>query len=724
MIALFASGPRGLESVLADELTKLGAQNLRERRGGVSFQGSMELAYRVCLWSRVASRILYPIATFSASSADDLYAGIQAVDWSQHLAADGKLWIDANGRLPGVDNDHFAALKIKDAIVDRLRTPEGLRPTIDRESPHIRLNAHLHKGRVRLSLELSGDSLHRRGYRGDAGPAPLKENLAAGLLQLAGWPKEYQEGAALVDPMCGSGTFLIEAAMMAANFAPGLLREQFPLAGWKKAEAHLWQRLWNEAKAQRIDAPSKPIIFGYDADPRAVGATRRNIEAAGFGGWIEIQRAKIDDLQPPQAKGVVVVNPPYGQRLSDENELKVLYASLSRVLRERFGGWSAGILVPRETPVSSLALRYQRRSQVYNGGIECYWQTHLLGRGGKAAKPRQTVAEGGAHSGAAQGDDQGAERAAGAEMFANRLRKRLKHLRKWAKRENLSCYRVYDRDLPDFAVAVDCYGEWVHVQEYAPPSTIDADRAAERLEQVKEVVPEVLGVSSENVYYKTRRRQKGIEQYEKLDTFGEFVEVEEGGLKFWVNLNDYLDTGLFLDHRITRRLIKDLASDKKFLNLFAYTGTATVYAAAGGARSSVSVDLSTTYLDWAKENFKLNELDMKHELVKADCLKWIKNHDQRYDLIFLDPPTFSNSKSMDDSFNVQDDHAPLIYDLLRLLEPDGTLVFSNNFRGFKLDKALLHDSKLRLEDISAKTIPDDFKRNQKIHNVWLIRNGS
>ena len=167
-------------------------------------------------------------------------------------------------------------------------------------------------------------------------------------------------------------------------------------------------------------------------------------------------------------------------------------------------------------------------------------------------------------------------------------------------------------------------------------------------------------------------------------------------------------------------MLQKLAKGKRFLNLFAYTGTATVYAAAGGARSSVSVDLSTTYLDWAKENFKLNGLDANHELIKADCVKWIKNHDQRYDLIFLDPPTFSNSKSMDDSFNVQDDHAALISDLLRLLEKDGTLVFSNNFRGFKMDRQLLGDSRLRFEDISAKTIPEDFKRNQKIHNVWLI----
>jgi 23S rRNA (guanine2445-N2)-methyltransferase / 23S rRNA (guanine2069-N7)-methyltransferase len=712
MIAFFASGPRGLESVLAEELLSIGAQNLRERRGGVSFQGTMELGYRVCLWSRVASRILYPLATFAAGSADDLYKGIQSVDWSDHLAADGKLWIDASGRLPGVDNDHFAALKIKDAIVDQLRTPEGLRPAIERESPDIRLNAHLHKGRVRLSLELSGDSLHRRGYRGDGGPAPLKENLAAGLLHLAGWPEAHADGAVLVDPMCGSGTFLIEAAMMASNFAPGLMRETFPLAGWKKAEPALWQRLCDEAKAERRDAPEKPIVFGFDADPRAVGSTRRNLEAAGFQPWIEIQRGKIDELQPPREKGLVVVNPPYGQRLvAEENELRLLYSTLSRVLRERFGGWSAGILLPRETPVSSLALRYQRRSQVYNGGIECYWQTHLLGRGGKAAKPRQL----------GMADVTGQDtKDAGAEMFANRLRKRLKHLRKWAKREKLSCYRVYDRDLPDFAVAVDCYGKWVHVQEYAPPSTIDAERAEQRLEQVKDVVPEVLNVPPDCVYYKTRRRQKGTEQYEKLDTFGEFVEVEEGGHTFRVNLNDYLDTGLFLDHRLTRAMLQKLAKGKRFLNLFAYTGTATVYAAAGGARSSVSVDLSTTYLDWAKENFKLNGLDANHELIKADCVKWIKNHDQRYDLIFLDPPTFSNSKSMDDSFNVQDDHAALISDLLRLLEKDGTLVFSNNFRGFKMDRQLLGDSRLRFEDISAKTIPEDFKRNQKIHNVWLI----
>jgi 23S rRNA (guanine2445-N2)-methyltransferase / 23S rRNA (guanine2069-N7)-methyltransferase len=307
----------------------------------------------------------------------------------------------------------------------------------------------------------------------------------------------------------------------------------------------------------------------------------------------------------------------------------------------------------------------------------------------------------------------------GREAFANRLEKNARHLRKWARREGVSCWRVYDKDLHDYACAIDLYGSKVHVQEYERPPKIDEAKAKERIDEVVAAVPEVLEVSPSDVFVKVRRRQKGGGQYEKLDEKRELFEVSEGGHRFLVNLGDYLDTGLFLDHRITRRMIGEMASGKRFLNLFAYTGSATVYAAKGGAVSTTTVDLSNTYLDWAAKNFELNGLEPgKHEIVRADCLVWIPQGAARYDLIFLDPPTFSTSKKMEGTFDVQRDHVPLIRAAARLLAPGGVLLFSNNFRRFEIDRAGL--SGLEIEDITARTIPEDFRRNPKIHNAWRI----
>jgi 23S rRNA (guanine2069-N7)-methyltransferase / 23S rRNA (guanine2445-N2)-methyltransferase len=310
----------------------------------------------------------------------------------------------------------------------------------------------------------------------------------------------------------------------------------------------------------------------------------------------------------------------------------------------------------------------------------------------------------------------------GAEMFANRLRKNLRLLGKWARREGVSCYRLYDADLPEYAVAVDLYEGWAHVQEYAAPETVDPARAEARLREAMAVLPEALGIPTEHVVLKVRRRQKGLAQYERLATTGDFREVGEGGLRFLVNLTDYLDTGLFLDHRPTRAMIRDLAAGRCFLNLFAYTGTASVYAASGGAASTTSVDMSRVYLDWARRNLALNGFDQGpvHRFVHADCLKWLEaRRPERYDLIFLDPPTFSTSKRMGErTFDVQRDHVPLIRAVASLLGREGILLFSNNSRRFTLDRDALFD--FLIEDVTAKTLPHDFARNPRIHTCWRI----
>jgi 23S rRNA (guanine2445-N2)-methyltransferase / 23S rRNA (guanine2069-N7)-methyltransferase len=313
-------------------------------------------------------------------------------------------------------------------------------------------------------------------------------------------------------------------------------------------------------------------------------------------------------------------------------------------------------------------------------------------------------------------------------MFANRLRKNLRTIGAWARRQSIDCYRLYDADIPEYALAVDLYrGEslWVHCQEYAAPRSVDPVDAARRLEEAMATIPELLGVPEEQVFLKVRQRQKGTSQYQKLAQRGRFHEVREDHCRLLVNFTDYLDTGLFLDHRLTRALAAQLARGRKFLNLFAYTASATVHAALGGAATTTTVDMSRTYLDWAQRNLALNGIaGPEHLLIQADCLEWLEQANRaaawhRYGVIFLDPPTFSSSKRMRNTFEVQRDHPRLIRQALHLLEPGGTLIFSNNYRRFRMDPPILEE--FVVEDITARTLPRDFARNPRIHNCWLLR---
>ena len=305
--------------------------------------------------------------------------------------------------------------------------------------------------------------------------------------------------------------------------------------------------------------------------------------------------------------------------------------------------------------------------------------------------------------------------------FSNRLSKNHRHLAKWAKRQDTECYRLYDRDIPEFPVIVDVYGASAHIQEVDTGWQIDEDSHAAWLDAIRQAVAEVLAIAVDDIALKTRRRQKGLAQYEKTGETGRERIVSETGRRFIVNLEAYLDTGLFLDHRNTRRVVGEHAAGKRFLNLFAYTGSFTVYAATGGAISSVTVDLSNTYQDWSRRNFELNGLDLsRHSLVRADAFRYLQDAaaaGERFDLIVMDPPSFSNSKKMLDILDVQRDQQRLVDGAMALLAPGGVLYFSNNLRGFKLDPALAE--RYRVEDISAKSVPEDF-RNRKIHQCFRV----
>ncbi len=718
-LSLFATTPKGIESLLAAELRRLGATSVRETRAGVAFAGDLGVAYRACLWSRLANRILLPVARFAAASPEELYAGVQSIAWDQHLSVDTSLAIDFSVAQSRITHSRYGALKAKDAIVDQFRDRCGRRPDVQRERPAVRINIYLYKDEATVSIDLSGDSLHRRGYRSDTTSAPMKENLAAAVLLRAGWPEIAKSSGPLVDPLCGSGTLLIEAALMAADIAPGLQRDYFGFLGWLGHDATLWQTLTGEAEARRdFGLTQLPTIIGYDASRQAVRAAHDNIAQAGLSAHIHVERRELGDCTPPTTQpgtpGLVVTNPPYGERLGDIAELQYFYAHLGEQLKTHFSNWHAAVLTGNPDLGKRMGLRARKLYSLYNGALECKLLCFDV-------TPQWFVSPRNAASPAIND----APLTAGAEMFANRLRKNLKHLSKWVKREEIDCYRLYDADMPEYAVAVDLYqGEqrWVHVQEYQAPKGIDPAKAQARLQEALSAIPRVLEIPDAQVFFKVRRRQKGSAQYEKLAAEKQFHEINESGLRFLVNFTDYLDTGLFLDHRPTRAMVRHLAAGKHFLNLFAYTGTATVYAAAGGAATTTSVDMSRTYLDWARNNLALNGYsDAHHQCIQADCLEWIKEaarNKKRYGLIFLDPPSFSNSARMDTTFDVQRDHVALLTATVRLLAPRGILVFSNNLRSFKLDTTALPE--LNIEDISRATIPEDFARNPRIHNCWKI----
>jgi 23S rRNA (guanine2445-N2)-methyltransferase / 23S rRNA (guanine2069-N7)-methyltransferase len=708
-----ATAPVGAASVLAEELAQFGAEQIRERSHDVKFQGTLEVGYRACLWSRTATRVLLSLGSLDATSSKSIYEAVKRIDWREHLAPGATLACDCSGGNESIRHTIYGSQLLKDAVCDNLRESTGERPNIQPQRPDVLLHLHVEGTTALVSVDFSGESLHRRGYRSEGGRAPLKENVAAAVLLRAGWAQIASQGGTLLDPMCGSGTFLTEGALIAADAAPALDREYFGFLKWHGHDAALWARLRAEAIARRAARTPKRCILGSDIDSEAVRMSIANASQAGVADWVHVEkRALLEVPRPAGETGLIVANPPYGERIGAESGLPELYSELGSMLRDRFQGWQAAILTGNPPLARNLGIYAKRTHRVFNGTIECRLLRFELDEA-SAQRPAEEV----------RADWSSRP---GAQMFANRLRKNLQRLDPWAEREHIDCFRVYDADMPEYAFAIDLYGResrQVYVQEYAAPKSVNQESARERRREALAVLPEVLVVPLARVHSRVRKPQKGAEQYEKRDSAAERHAVQEGGLKFWVNFRDYLDTGLFLDHRIVRGMLRSWAKDADFLNLFCYTGSATVYAAAGGARSTTGVDLSNTYLDWAHENLLLNGFrGDNHELYRADCLAWLEEQEPggaRFDLILLDPPTFSNSKRMEGVLDVQRDHAGMIRRSLKLLRPAGRLVFSTNYTRFKLDSQALAD--LNIEDISAATVPKDFERHARIHKCFVVR---
>ncbi|GAA0852032.1 bifunctional 23S rRNA (guanine(2069)-N(7))-methyltransferase RlmK/23S rRNA (guanine(2445)-N(2))-methyltransferase RlmL [Aliiglaciecola litoralis] len=665
------------------------------RPGQVYLDGDLKDVYTLCLWSRLGNRVLVKLAEGKIDSAEDLYEVASQVNWTQQFSLQDTFVIDFVGTNRTINNTQFGALKIKDAIVDQFNHRLGERPSVEKRGASIRFQARVRRENCAIYLDASGQSLHQRQYRQHTGLAPLKEHLACAMLMRSGWADDMQKP--LFDPMCGSGTIAIEAALMASNKAPGLGRSKWGFDHWQTHDAQLWSSCVESAK-QAVTEVTTPI-YANDTDRRVLNHAKQNADSADVMADIRFFHSDATKLQIDDKPGYIVSNPPYGERLNELTELLPVFQQWGVHLKSHFQDWNMCLLTANRDILKQLKLTSKKHYSMNNGAIECQLVTYELDD--KNCEVRESV----------KSDSD----------FANRLSKNIKGLARWLKKQNTDCYRLYDADLPEYNVAIDRYGDWLVVQEYAAPKDIPEQKARKRLHEVLLSLPEVTGIPAENIVLKTRQKQKGTNQYQKVAEKQTSIIVHENGAKFTVNLSDYLDTGLFLDHRITREMIQQRSKHKDVLNLFAYTGSVSVHAGLGGAKSVTTVDMSNTYINWAKQNVQLNGISTANHFIQADCLDWLSKHDQRYDLIFIDPPSFSNSKRMDNTWDVQRDHIGLLKNALSCLNPDGEIIFSNNLRQFKLDYDSLADMGVTVTDIGKQTIPEDFKRNPKIHHCWILK---
>ncbi|MET1255934.1 bifunctional 23S rRNA (guanine(2069)-N(7))-methyltransferase RlmK/23S rRNA (guanine(2445)-N(2))-methyltransferase RlmL [Aliikangiella maris] len=721
MPQFIATCAKDLEYLLVDELKSLQIDNPKEGLSQVKFESDWAGAYRVLMWSRVASRLFYPIATFEAKDDDMLYQQASLIDWLQHIPSGGCFLVNSQSFRSKLSHTQYISQRIKDAIVDYFADNDEKRPDVEFHEPDVVIHCRVKRDKVTLSIDLAGQALHRRGYRITGGSAPIKENLAAALLIRAGWSAEPQ--GVIYDPMCGSGTFLLEAALMAYDIAPGLHREHNGLARWQQFNAPLWQQIVDEAKARAEQGLNKSgvTIIGSDINPRAVRNAQMNCALLSLEEKIKVFIGGIDQVEQlalpiePEEKGLIIVNPPYSERLGEFEEVKALYTQLGQLLKSQFVGWRASVLSPDKAFGHALGVRAKKIYKFNNGSIPC----ELLNLSIEEKQFVQRVSYNQVET------DFKEKLTDQALQLCHRLEKNRQKLKKYLNSENISCYRIYDADLPDYNAAIDVYGDKLHIQEYRPPKNIDEKLALRRLKDIERVAAGVFQIPRNQVYLKQRQKQKGDWQYQTQHTnndahANDFL-VEEAGRQFIVNLSDFLDTGLFLDHRKTRQLIAEQAKGHKLLNLFCYTASISVYAATAGATSTTNVDLSNTYLDWAKRNFNKNHINLqKHQFIREDCVQWLAEAvklDEKFDVIFLDPPTFSNSKRMIEHFDVQRSHPVLIEQCLQLLNKDGILYFSNNFQKFEM--MVESSERIQVKEITSQTVTPDFAR-RSLHRCWQI----
>ncbi len=722
-LKLVITTARGLESFLKQELDLLGYSYEQTNTGVFELVRDKDQAYHLCLWSRIAQRVLWELVNFDATTIDTLYQKLCHFPWRRHLNEQQTFRVEVNTSTQVTDNTQFLALKVKDAIVDSF-TQKGLaRPNVNTNKPDLNIHVFWDGQHVRCYLDLSGEPLHKRGYRRQAGEAPIRETLAAAMLYAVNW--HQQTHGQLIDPFCGSGTLLIEAAMMSFQIAPGLLRQRFGFERWLQHNDTQWQTIRKHAINQRTDNDTtvqNAFIFkGYDADTAVLKIAQQNSLFATLEKHIHFERRSMAQfntraINHQQTNGFIVTNPPYGERLGHADIMKLFYRTIGQKLKKTTPHWHVSIISDHIEKVDALGLIVDQTYKVFNGPIACFLRIGTV-KPAEIERPvyLPNIVEAFNHDDPIIAKD-----------LINRLIKNFKARQKWLATQTTDCFRLYDADMPEYNIAIDWYqGHW-HIQEYAPPKSVDPNKAQQRLTIAINSLRILFHTPEKRIHLKTRQKQKGKSQYNK-NTASEkslWLTVNEHNIQAQVNLTDYLDTGLFLDHRPTRFALQKLCINKRFLNLFCYTGVATLHAALGNeqgcAKSSISVDTSNTYLDWAQRNLAINGLsESDHRLIRHDCIEWLRKTREQFDVIFLDPPTFSNSKSRQHNFDIQRDHSELIELAMKRLEHDGLLIFSTNAKKFKLDDNV--NEQWLCSDMTKHSIPVDFKRQPPIHQCWYIK---
>ncbi len=721
----FANCSLNQADLVAKEAEEAGASEIRQTKAGVEFVGTLEAGYRFCMYSRISTRLLEAIyLDDDVADTDELYESTLNIPWEEYITPQTTIKVTKTAQdCPYITNSHFAALRVKDGIIDRIKSKfDDERPNVDTENPDVTIHIHLHQNRAIWYLDFSGEGMQQRGYRVDQTDAVLKEHLAAALLYRSEWKKSITEetSGVLLDPFAGSGTILIEAALIASDTAPGLVRKSpFAFTKLPSYNEELWQSIVKEAEEKREKAIDERdiYIYGSDVSPKAIRICEENAKAAGVREFIDLQVKDFNDYseedKPKCEMGYIVTDPPYGVRMK-EKDIENLYYDIGEKLSNVFKGWKATIMAADSELLSNIALKPERVNSLYNGSLFCQAAHYSIFTDEEKEEMKRKSLE-------KKKERLNTPLSAGAEMAYNRLVKNIKELKGEMEKEGVTCYRIYDADMPEYSAAIDIYeNKWINLSEYEAPSSINPEDAERRLNELIYATERATGIDIENIYVKQRSRMKGKSQYNRLASSSRFNIVHENGLNILVNFQDYLDTGIFLDHRLIRKYIQENSENKRFLNLFCYTGTATLNAIKGGAVSTVSVDASSTYLDWAMENLRVNGYPtvIDNYFYKSDVMDYLFGTYDKFDLIFCDPPTFSNSK-MRATFDVQRDHKKLIRACMMHLDPGGLLIFSNNFRRFKLSEEILDE--FVVKDITEETIGEDF-RDKKIHHTYLIRN--
>lgn len=701
MVEAFATCPKQLELLLKQEIIDLGGEDVKEALAGVFFQMSADQLPQLIMWSRLANRIMVKLGVFPCRHKDDLYKAVSGVQWRALVRQfPDTVSLRFSGTSASLNNTHFSSQVMKDAVVDQLYAFYEQRPKVVKNDGHLSLYGHLRNQQLSLYQDITGHSLHQRGYRSENTLAPLKENLAAAILLRADWPQKARQHYHLIDPMCGSGTLLLEGWAMASDLAPNRDYKSHALFSWQHFDVNRWHRLQDEARQRHEQAAAtyRGQIIGVDHHKKSIQLAQQNSRQLAGGERIQFHYQTLDKFKIPPRNNLIVCNPPYGVRL--QKNYLASWRQLAHWLAHNVREAQAAILTPDESLAWLLGYKEQASYLFFNGRIPVQLRLLTITKSNRFSVPA----------------NQYFALPSSAQMMANRLKKNRAKLSHWLKREHIDCYRIYDADIPEYSVAVDCYHEHVVVQEYSPPKTIPDKQAEKHLNQALLAIQSVLQPSHELIHVKTRRKQSGDSQYEKqADTA--IKVINEQGRRYRVDFESYLDTGLFLDHRWLRRTVQAKSDNKRVLNLFSYTGSISVAAAIGGAVQVDSVDTSKTYLQWAKDNFDLNAIKGKHRFIRQDVMAFLSACGDNYDLIIADPPTFSNSHSRQQDWILQAQHGDLIRACMKRLLPQGTLYFSNNFKQFKLDESLTRE--FSIKDITADSLDPDFA-GSGIHSCYQI----